>query len=169
MGLPFVCLAAHGFRASSMARGSDFGKCQTFAASPAEPGELPLWFSKGRKEQISGTPKQADGRCAAYLSSEGFKGRGAPMWRRRPQRVWVANGSAALMAGAAGWPCDGPSPTQGKPGGVPVVPYPPRLLLIDAIPWVWENDKKLALEAGNCDGVGNYRVRPSRPILRLNP
>ena len=46
------------------------------------------------------------------------------------------------MAGAAGWPCDGPSPTQGKPGGVPVVPYPPRLLLIDAIPWVWENDKK---------------------------
>src|SRR6516162_4390576 len=45
MGLPFVCLAAHGFRASSMARGSDFGKCQTFAASPAEPGELPLWFS----------------------------------------------------------------------------------------------------------------------------
>ena len=29
-----------------MARGSDFGKCQTFAASPAEPGELPLWFSK---------------------------------------------------------------------------------------------------------------------------
>jgi len=44
MGLPFVCLAAHGFRASSMARGSDFGKCQTFAASAAEPGELPLWF-----------------------------------------------------------------------------------------------------------------------------
>src|SRR6516164_8676560 len=46
MGLPFVCLAAHGFGASSMARGSDFGKCQTFAASPAEPGELPLWFSE---------------------------------------------------------------------------------------------------------------------------
>src|SRR6516225_9239092 len=45
MGLPFVCLAAHGFRASSMARESNFGKCQTFAASPAEPGELPLWFS----------------------------------------------------------------------------------------------------------------------------
>src|SRR6516164_8814151 len=54
MGLPFVCLAAHGFRASSMARGSDFGKCQTFAASPAEPGELPLWFrmrlAEGRTE-----------------------------------------------------------------------------------------------------------------------
>src|SRR5215475_2090445 len=44
MGLLFVFLAAHGFRASSIARGSDFGKCQTFAASPAEPGELPLWF-----------------------------------------------------------------------------------------------------------------------------
>jgi hypothetical protein len=51
----------------------------------------------------------------------------------------LGSGSAALMAGAAGWPCDGPSPTQGEPGGVPVVPYPPRLLLTDAIsvsaPW----------------------------------
>src|SRR6516162_6187642 len=53
MGLPFVCLAAHGFRASSMARGSDFGKCQTFAASPAEPGELPLWFSGARRAAIA--------------------------------------------------------------------------------------------------------------------
>jgi hypothetical protein len=25
--------------------GFDFLKCQTFAASPAEPGELPFWFS----------------------------------------------------------------------------------------------------------------------------
>jgi hypothetical protein len=45
-GTPFRVLGGPGFRASSMARGSDFGKCQTFAASPAEPGELPLWFRR---------------------------------------------------------------------------------------------------------------------------
>jgi hypothetical protein len=32
-----------------MARGSDFAKSQTFAASPAEPGELPLWFRRARR------------------------------------------------------------------------------------------------------------------------
>jgi hypothetical protein len=38
-----VCLVAHEVGVSSM--GGDFLKCQTFAASPAEPGDLPCWVS----------------------------------------------------------------------------------------------------------------------------
>jgi hypothetical protein len=33
-----------------MDRGFDFRKCQTVAASPAEPGELPFWFRLDRGE-----------------------------------------------------------------------------------------------------------------------
>jgi hypothetical protein len=62
------------------------------------------FISKRRNEQHFGTPEQVNARCATYLSIEGLT---AP-------RSWVANGSAALMAGAAGWPCDGPSPTQAR-------------------------------------------------------
>ena len=90
---------------------SDIGK-----TLPGAPGALVSSLVKEGTNK-SGTPKQAHGRCATYLCP----------------RSWVANGSTALMAGAPGWPCDGPSPTQGKPGGVPVVPYPPRLLRIDAV------------------------------------
>src|SRR5882724_473582 len=43
---PFRVLGGSRFRASSVGRcGFDFLKCQTFAASPAEPGELLFWFS----------------------------------------------------------------------------------------------------------------------------
>jgi hypothetical protein len=40
----FVCLAAHDSELQRWAGGFDFLKCQTFAASPAEPGELLFWF-----------------------------------------------------------------------------------------------------------------------------
>jgi len=45
MGLPVVHLAAHGLESRRWAEGVDPWTCQTFAASPAEPGELPCWFS----------------------------------------------------------------------------------------------------------------------------
>jgi hypothetical protein len=38
-------LAAHCLESRPRTEGADFGICQTFAASPAEPGELPCWFS----------------------------------------------------------------------------------------------------------------------------
>ena len=41
--IPFVCLAV-GRVAAIEPGGVDPRICQTFAASPAEPGELPLWF-----------------------------------------------------------------------------------------------------------------------------
>jgi hypothetical protein len=44
-GTPFVRLAAHCLESRPRTEGADFGICQTFAASPAEPGELPCWFS----------------------------------------------------------------------------------------------------------------------------
>jgi hypothetical protein len=36
---------AHCLESRPRTEGADFGICQTFAASPAEPGELPCWFS----------------------------------------------------------------------------------------------------------------------------
>ena len=45
MGLPFVCLAPHDSEPRQWTGGFDPRICQTFAASPAEPGELPCWFS----------------------------------------------------------------------------------------------------------------------------
>src|SRR5437762_322315 len=45
MGLLFVCLAAHDSESRRWTPGVDPRICQTFAASPAEPGELPFWFS----------------------------------------------------------------------------------------------------------------------------
>src|SRR5437879_5186970 len=52
---PFRVLGGSRFRASSVGRcGFDFLKCQTFAASPAEPGELLFWFS-ARRIPLSGT------------------------------------------------------------------------------------------------------------------
>src|SRR5436190_16025638 len=44
-GTPFRVLGGSRFRVSSMDPGVDPRICQTFAASPAEPGELPFWFS----------------------------------------------------------------------------------------------------------------------------
>ena len=43
-GTPFMRLAAHCLETRPRTEGADFGICQTFAASPAEPGELPCWF-----------------------------------------------------------------------------------------------------------------------------
>src|SRR5208282_6940144 len=40
--LSFVCMAAHDSGVSSI---DDRLKCQTATATPAEPGELPFWFS----------------------------------------------------------------------------------------------------------------------------
>ena len=37
-------LVAHCLESRPRTEGADFGICQTFAASPAEPGELPCWF-----------------------------------------------------------------------------------------------------------------------------
>ena len=37
-------LAAHCSESRPWTEGADFGICQTFAASPAEPGELPCWL-----------------------------------------------------------------------------------------------------------------------------
>src|SRR3984893_6134690 len=45
-GAPFLRVAAHDSELHRWASGFDFMKCQTVAASPAEPGELPFWFSK---------------------------------------------------------------------------------------------------------------------------
>src|SRR3974390_2746037 len=45
MGLLFVCLAAHDSESRRWPSGDDPLICQTFAASPAEPGELLFWFS----------------------------------------------------------------------------------------------------------------------------
>ena len=42
-GSTFVCVVAHEGRVSSV---GDFWKCQTFAASPAEPGDLPWWVRR---------------------------------------------------------------------------------------------------------------------------
>ena len=39
-------LVAHCLESRPRTEGADFGICQTFAASPAEPGELPCWFSR---------------------------------------------------------------------------------------------------------------------------
>src|SRR5258708_19878724 len=44
MELLFVCLAAHDSEFRRWPDGVDRRICQTFAASPAEPGELPLGF-----------------------------------------------------------------------------------------------------------------------------
>ena len=41
-------LAARCLESRPRTEGADFGICQTFAASPAEPGELPCWFSSNR-------------------------------------------------------------------------------------------------------------------------
>src|SRR6476646_11068243 len=45
-GTPFVRLAAHCLESRPRTEGADFGICQTFAASPAEPGELPCWLGR---------------------------------------------------------------------------------------------------------------------------
>ena len=45
-GFPFVCLAALGSESRRWTEGVDPRICQTFAASPAEPGELPYLFSR---------------------------------------------------------------------------------------------------------------------------
>jgi hypothetical protein len=44
--IPFRVLGSSRFGVSSMDRGSRPPDIQTFAASPAEPGELPFWFSR---------------------------------------------------------------------------------------------------------------------------
>ena len=44
MGLLFVCLVAHDLESRRWPCGVDLLICQTFAASPAEPGELLFWF-----------------------------------------------------------------------------------------------------------------------------
>jgi hypothetical protein len=44
MGLRFVCLAAHDLESRRWVSGVDPRVSQTFAASPAKPGELPFWF-----------------------------------------------------------------------------------------------------------------------------
>jgi cytochrome c len=41
-----VRLAAHCSESRPWTEGDDFGICQTFAASPAEPGELPCWLGR---------------------------------------------------------------------------------------------------------------------------
>ena len=43
-GFPFACLAALGSESRRWTEGVDPRICQTFAASPAEPGELPYLF-----------------------------------------------------------------------------------------------------------------------------
>ena len=43
-GFPFACLAALGSESRRWTEGVDPRICQTFAASPAEPGELPYVF-----------------------------------------------------------------------------------------------------------------------------
>src|SRR3984893_11921105 len=43
-GTPFVRLVAHCLESRPRIEGADFGICRTFAASPAEPGELPCGF-----------------------------------------------------------------------------------------------------------------------------
>src|SRR6266704_5814559 len=53
MKLPFVRGGSR-FELHRWAGGFDFLNCQTFAASPAEPGELLFWFS-ARRIPLSGT------------------------------------------------------------------------------------------------------------------
>jgi hypothetical protein len=48
MELLFLCLAAHDSEFRRWPDGVDRRICQTFAASPAEPGELPLGFSNSK-------------------------------------------------------------------------------------------------------------------------
>jgi hypothetical protein len=47
----FMSLAAHNSEFHRWSGGVDRRICQTFAASPAEPGELPCWFSVGIQTQ----------------------------------------------------------------------------------------------------------------------
>jgi hypothetical protein len=47
-----VRLVAHRLESRPRTEGADFGICQTFAASPAEPGELPCWFSEKISRRI---------------------------------------------------------------------------------------------------------------------
>src|SRR5215467_3264218 len=62
MGLLFVCLAAHDSESRRWTSGVDCWICQTFAASPAEPGELPLWFRL--KPELQQIPMTLDWRVA---------------------------------------------------------------------------------------------------------
>ena len=54
MELLFVCLAAHDAEFRRWPDGVDRRICQTFAASPAEPGELPLGFRQHKRTPLGG-------------------------------------------------------------------------------------------------------------------
>jgi hypothetical protein len=47
-----VCLAARDSESRRWTEGADRRICQTFAASPAEPGELPFWFRANPAETV---------------------------------------------------------------------------------------------------------------------
>src|SRR6516164_5123979 len=53
------------------AGGVDRRICQTFAASPAEPGELPFWFSVGAVMRESSCSSSISMRAADALNAEG--------------------------------------------------------------------------------------------------
>jgi hypothetical protein len=54
-----VRLVAHCLESRPRTEGADFGICQTFAASPAEPGELPCWFrTSGRAPSLEAAKVQ---------------------------------------------------------------------------------------------------------------
>ncbi|HKN11538.1 MAG TPA: hypothetical protein VJ376_18960, partial [Pseudomonadota bacterium] len=49
--------------------GFDFLKCQTFAASPAEPGELLFWFSERQRNTSAAHLRRFDSHCV-FLTLE---------------------------------------------------------------------------------------------------
>ena len=74
-------LAAHCLESRPRTEGADFGICQTFAASPAEPGELPCWFSEAHLHRYLvewdfkfNTRNMTDGERAA-LALKGAEGK----------------------------------------------------------------------------------------------
>src|ERR1700694_1854005 len=70
MELLFVCLAAHDSEFRRWPDGVDRRICQTFAASPGEPGELTLGFRPELKILLAGTPERTV-RNAAELCEVG--------------------------------------------------------------------------------------------------
>ena len=83
-GFPFACLAALGSESRRWTEGVDPRICQTFAASPAEPGELPYLF---RRAAFAPSPKIL-----------------CDLLQQRENAPLIGQRFAGLAPGSAGWP-----------------------------------------------------------------
>ena len=121
-GTPFMRLAAHCLETRPRTEGADFGICQTFAASPAEPGELPCWFRLGAGDILAtNCAPPSFPETSIRLAIQRRAARIDAPVSRAMSRVRRYSGASVICESAIGW-CQAAPACRGQIPGQPDAP-----------------------------------------------